>query len=375
MAKAIEEVGHQAAVYTFYTSRDMLENGVRLISPDYAPRILSREVAGLRYRLMDKLYPGRFVRLKRLLLLKYFLEEEKNLLAEYDLFIDAGSNIPLSGAVSYIHYPALAKEYGSAEQKGLAYRAYLRFFYWYAQRFVGNPLAVFTNSSWTAVKIVETHLSLRGRVSVLHPPVDVEFFSEVASGEDRERLVVTVSRFTPEKGLDKIIDVAKSMPEYRFVIAGSKAGYSEPVIRRLRERISEENVANVELLINVPRRELRDLLGRAKYYLHPPFPEHFGIAIAEAMAAGCIPIVYRDGGGWTDLASHVHPGLGYMDIAEIPAIIERIDSDKQLYQKLRQKAVEHSAKYSYKYFKQKLAEYLENLAQASKHQPVRPHLF
>jgi len=52
-------------------------------------------------------------------------------------------------------------------------------------------------------------------------------------------------------------------------------------------------------------------MSQASIYLHPPLAEHFGIAIAEAAAAaGLVPVVYRDGGGWTDIASRIDQGLG-----------------------------------------------------------------
>jgi len=33
--------------------------------------------------------------------------------------------------------------------------------------------------------------------------------------------------------------------------------------------------------------------------------EHFGIAIAEATTVGLVSVVYRDGEGWTDIASRI----------------------------------------------------------------------
>ena len=40
----------------------------------------------------------------------------------------------------------------------------------------------------------------------------------------------------------------------------------------------------------------------------PSSAEHFGVAIAEAATIGLVLVVYRDGGGWTDIVSKDRPG-------------------------------------------------------------------
>jgi len=139
------------------------------------------------------------------------------------------------------------------------------------------------------------------------------------------------------------------------------------VIKQLKTRIENEGLDNVELLTNIPRDKLRELLGRAKYYLHPPFPEHFGIAVVEAMAAGCIPIVYRDGGAWFDIASRVSDILGYSDVNEVPGIIRRIESDRVLYEELENKSISVSKEFNYERFKSELSKYMNYLLETRIH--------
>ncbi|MFP3287105.1 MAG: glycosyltransferase [Acidilobus sp.] len=57
-----------------------------------------------------------------------------------------------------------------------------------------------------------------------------------------------------------------------------------------------EGLMNFHLETDVPRRRIHELMSEASIYLHPPLAEHFGIAIAEAAAAGLVPAVYGDGG-------------------------------------------------------------------------------
>jgi glycosyltransferase involved in cell wall biosynthesis len=92
------------------------------------------------------------------------------------------------------------------------------------------------------------------------------------------------------------------------------------------------------------------------FYLHPEFTEHFGIAVIEAMSAGCVPIVYRDGGVWYDIVSKISNILGYNNIEEVPKIIRVIEVNRELYTELRKKSIEVSKTFNYENFKKNLME-------------------
>ena len=71
---------------------------------------------------------------------------------------------------------------------------------------------------------------------------------------------MTISRFTPEKRLDAILDVARELSDYRFILVGSTGPGSERVIGELKARIDELRLESVELKPNLPRDKLRDYL-------------------------------------------------------------------------------------------------------------------
>ncbi|ESQ22517.1 MAG: Glycosyltransferase [uncultured Acidilobus sp. OSP8] len=103
-------------------------------------------------------------------------------------------------------------------------------------------------------------------------------------------------------------------------------------------------------------------MSQASIYLHPPFAEHFGIAIAEAAAAGLVPVVYRDGGGWTDIASRIDQGLGYTSVEEAASIIRSLLNDLGRLKELSAKAREVAKGFSYERFKERLDEVIKELA-------------
>ena len=353
MAKALEEGGYSVDLVTYRFEVEDVERGFKLLTPGYKPRKFIVYDAPRLVKLLG--VGGRFVRLRRLLLVNDFLKRSRG---EYDLIIDTSSNMPTKADIVYIHYPAILRTSGKS---GLHWALYDKLVEHFSSRLLGKPRLVLCNSTWTADKFTKAY-STGHNVHVLHSPVDVEFFREVAS-KDKENIVVTVSRFTPEKNMEKIVEVASRLREFKFIMIGGRAKYSEPVIDSINRKINELRADNVELMFNTPRDKLREVLGSAKYYLHPPYAEHFGISVVEAMSAGCIPIVYRDGGAWYDVVSRVSDTLGYYDIRIVPHIIREIERDKGLYEKLRERSLEVSNMFTYSRFKERLLNYLESVMQ------------
>jgi glycosyltransferase involved in cell wall biosynthesis len=87
-----------------------------------------------------------------------------------------------------------------------------------------------------------------------------------------------------------------------------------------------------------------------------------GLAIPETAAAGLLPVVYRDGGGWTDIASRVDQGLGYTSVEEAAHIIRSLLNDPGRLKALSAKAREVAKGFSYERFKGRLNEVIKELA-------------
>jgi alpha-1,2-mannosyltransferase len=312
------------------------------------PRITVKRVREAEY--LSKLMPGRLVRLRRLVVYREYEPLMETARREYDIVFDTQSNLPTPVDISYIHYPALLPT-RSGRLEWVVYNHLVRLL----ARDYKTPRSgrVLANSTWTAHMVYKVHGVIPG---VLYPPVDVEYFSTVASNTNREKVVVTISRFTPEKNLSKVLDVARDLPDYQFILVGSTGPGSERVISGLEVKIDELRLKNVGLRPNLPRNELRELLGKAMFYLHPEFTEHFGVAVIEAMSAGTVPIVYRDGGVWYDVVSRVSSILGYENILDVPRIIKALGRDRDAYIELRDKAVNASKLFNYENFKGKLLE-------------------
>ena len=361
-ARALRESGYDVTVLTSTSfSHERIKN------------LFNSEVAGIRFivkpvrvfNLLKEISHGRFARLRGLLLYnKFFKEHGKYIRDNYDLSIDTQSNLLTPVDIVYIHYPSIVNPYSEME-KGLRWIVYNWLVKIHANRLsrLGLPGRVLTNSTWTAGQIYRVYNVI---ADVVYPPVDVEIFNTVAGNDKRDKVVVTVSRFTVEKKLEKIVNVAGKLRDYTFILIGSTHEYSYIALDEIKRRIKEYGLNNIILEPNLPRSKLLEYLKNARYYLHPEVPEHFGIAVVEAMAAGCVPIVYRDGGAWYDVVSKVSSELGYRRIEEVVGLIKKLDENMELYSKLRERSVEVSKSFNYDNFKKSLLQKVEYVLEVKK---------
>lgn len=116
-------------------------------------------------------------------------------------------------------------------------------------------------------------------------------------------LLLSLCRLEPRKNIAACLEacarLAKRGSDFRYVIAGR--GPELPMLRALNARLGLEN--SVEIAGFVPDAEAAELYRRAAIFLHPQVArdadrdfEGFGIVIADAMAAGAVPIVGEAGG-------------------------------------------------------------------------------
>lgn len=192
--------------------------------------------------------------------------------------------------ITYVHYPKsiLIREKMKSPFWKCYYKAYEVIEA--SSSFSRSKKVVLANSYFTADAVEkEFHV----KPLVLYPPVDLRLFGRGAE-KKKENLIVTVSRFSSEKGLEKIPEIAKNV-DARFVILGSV--FDVESYRKVLRLIRENNVSDrVKVCPDAPTDVKIRLLQQAKIYLHTTPIEHFGISIVEGMGAGCIPIVSDSGG-------------------------------------------------------------------------------
>jgi glycosyltransferase involved in cell wall biosynthesis len=170
------------------------------------------------------------------------------------------------------------------------------------------------NSSFVARRI----RSYYGRdAEVLHPPVDVEYFTPGSARETRktpqEDYCLMVSALAPYKRVDLAIAACDRLGiELRIVGDGPE-----------RERLEGLAGPRTRFLGHVEPRRLRELYRGARLFLQPGV-EDFGIACVEALACGT-PVVAVGKGGVLDIIEDGRHGFLYPDWGGPSDVAEAID--------------------------------------------------
>lgn len=217
-----------------------------------------------------------------------------------DLFVDAFTNCVFPWTnISYIHFPFL-NQYSFG--KRFPYLSpHLLQAGTIPHVLIEKKLAdyddklVLANSHYTANEIREYS---QKSVDVLYPPFssEIEEIGKNTVKTSQENLVVTTSRFEPHKQLEKIPLIAsRTSSNIQFAVIGRC--YSKETLANLQNMVKKLGLTDrVKFYPNASAETKIDLLKRAKLYFHTMVGEHFGIAIVEAMALGCLPIVHNSGG-------------------------------------------------------------------------------
>jgi len=172
---------------------------------------------------------------------------------------------------------------------------------------------------------------LESILEVLPLPHDETVFYRDDSIERDPDLVVSVTRFTPQKRVDYLIKafalVSERHPEARLLIYGS--GALEAEVRALIEKFGLHDV--VEIHPPVDQERLREIYNRAGMVVLNSYQEGFGLALSEAMMCGA-PVIGTNSGGITDIIEHEHRGLlvPLDDASALAEAIVRLLTDESL---------------------------------------------
>jgi len=158
------------------------------------------------------------------------------------------------------------------------------------------------------------------QAEVVHPPVDVEFFTPgPAHEETREKgYCLMVSALAPYKRVEEAMAACEKLGlELRVVGEGPE-----------RRRLAAMAGPRVRFLGKVDAERLRDLYRGALLFLQPGV-EDFGIAAVEALACGT-PVVAAARGGVLDVVEDGRHGVLYPHWEGPSALAEAIDKARRI---------------------------------------------
>jgi glycosyltransferase involved in cell wall biosynthesis len=134
-------------------------------------------------------------------------------------------------------------------------------------------------------------------------------------------VVVTVGRVAPDNRMLDAVRVVDAVRErghdLHLHLVGSTSDAYRSYVRRV-ERVADAR-SYVTLERNVPRERVEALLGRHRYGFNPKRGEHFGMALAEYVAAGMVAFGH-DSGGCPSVLDGAEDRL-YDDVADAAATV------------------------------------------------------
>lgn len=271
------------------------------------------------------------------------------LTSKYDyLFIISDGSIPLSFAKkTFIHFqvPFNRKSYKSLLNK-------VKF---------GFIKKIVCNSYFTKSFIDRSYGVNSG---VIYPPVDVKPFSP----GKKENIILSVGRFFgplhPKKQevmIREFVNLCrKGLKGWKLVLLGGLTAGGKGEIERLRRKCSGYPI---KIIPDSSFKILKEYYSRAKIYWHatgygedlekyPEKAEHFGITTVEAMAAGCVPIVYF-GGGQKEIIDEGKNGLFWTTTEELIEKTKMLANSPEMIKKMSQQAITRSKDFSKEIFFQR----------------------
>lgn len=213
----------------------------------------------------------------------------------------------------------------------------------YQRRLLQSANLIVVNSAQERQRLRE--LGLKPPIATIPNGVDLDGFSEYRVTQQRERVVLFLSRIDPKKGVPDLIDAWRSLTGrhgHRLHIHG----HGDPAyVERIKGIIAASGCEDIALMPPIFGPERWDVFTRASIYVLPSYSENFGITIAEALTAG-LPVITTRATPWECLA---HEGLGWIvdnDVSQLrDALAAAIRLEPSKLEGLRPKAQAYASQH------------------------------
>jgi glycosyltransferase involved in cell wall biosynthesis len=282
-----------------------------------------------------------------------------------------------SSLVVYSHFPYAARLlfniYDMFDTENVNYFEVIkeRFFrktllwrYFYAGNIKNWNIKVLANSTITSIYAKKTWGI---NAPILYPPVFTPRSIKVGPDTKKKNLIVSLGVISPGKYHGTVIDafamVKRRINNVKLTIIGSLV--DKNYYNHLLRKIKVYNLKNdVYILTNISEETKWIILSQAKILVHAKRFEPFGIAVAEGMVAGAIPVVYKGptSGPWIDIVDKGRYGIGFRTVEEFAEAIEYImNAGGTELSELQEKAYKGSQGFSFDKFERNITRLLESL--------------
>ena len=224
------------------------------------------------------------------------------------------------------------------------------------RRTARNAAHIVTCSEYSRQDIIDTYKIAPEKVTTI-PLAAADWFRPVTDDEELGRIrtkyhlpsdfILGVGSVQPRKNLVRLIEAYSILSDKRdlppLILVGKKAWLFEDSLKAAREHGVDDKVRFTDF---VPDQDLPGLYTLSTCFVYPSFFEGFGIPPLEAMQCGS-PVI---AGNRTSLPEVVGDAGILVDPFDIPSIagaLDRVLSDSNLHEDLRQKGFERAKLFSW----------------------------
>ena len=153
----------------------------------------------------------------------------------------------------YVHFPiSLLSSQNNKYNRSKLWNTYFKPYQSMASTFTKKALTrsniVIANSLFTREALIKAYPEIEAHV--LYPPVDIERFTTAYYSNPRGHKVLAISRFSPEKQINKILNLAKRLDDdINFQVVGSVAPANWPYLNSINKSINEQGLRHKLKLI------------------------------------------------------------------------------------------------------------------------------
>lgn len=170
-------------------------------------------------------------------------------------------------------------------------------------------------------------LGFRQPVAIIPNGIDVP--PEVERQGDNTRTLLFLSRIHKKKGIENLLAawrvVQRRFPDWRLLIVGGDEGYygGQGYLNSLKQMHATLKLERVQFVGPLFGSAKWKAIAAADLFVLPTYSENFGMAVAEALAAG-VPAIVTKGAPWSGL---VRNDAGWwIDVGVEPLVVAMIDA-------------------------------------------------
>jgi glycosyltransferase involved in cell wall biosynthesis len=211
----------------------------------------------------------------------------------FDIAVSTANEFDLPvPSLQYVHYPQFNRRYAPAEAATRLDPLWSRLA-GVGDRTLPANATLLANSAWTADDVNAIY---GRRPTVRHPPVDPP--SDPRPWAAREPGAVVLGRLAPDKRPLRAIQIVDGVREkghdLHLHLVGSSSPMYDDYARRVGAAAADRSYVHLER--DAPRKRVDHLLETHRYGLNCKPAEHFGMAVAEYVAAGMVAFAPDSGG-------------------------------------------------------------------------------